>query len=97
MKPIALIIDDEPPIRRFLRVGLMAQGYVVTETDEGNKAVAIARRRGWHVETWHKADGGSQPLLPLGPFDHRGSARRGRSTPAARAGQARRLSTGGER
>ena len=41
-----LVVDDEPPIRRFLRVGLMAQGYVVTETDEGNKAVAIARRRG---------------------------------------------------
>jgi hypothetical protein len=43
------------------------------------------------VETWHKADGGSQPLLPLGPVDRRGAARRGRTSPAARAGEARRL------
>jgi hypothetical protein len=57
------------------------------------KLAAIARRRGWHVETWHKAEGGSQPVLPLGPLDHRGASRRGRTSPAARAGQARRLAS----
>ena len=59
------------------------------------KLAAIARRRGWHVETWHKADGGSQPVLPLGPLDHRGAARRGRTSPAARAGQSRRIARSG--
>ena len=61
------------------------------------KLAASARRRGWHVETWHKADGGSQPKLPLGPFDRRGAAGRGRTSPAARAGQARRISAEGTR
>ncbi len=32
---------------------------------------AIARRRGWHVEHWAKAEGGSHRPLPLGPFDVR--------------------------
>jgi HAD superfamily hydrolase (TIGR01490 family) len=30
------------------------------------KLAAIARRRGWHVEHWHKAPGGPRPLLPMG-------------------------------
>ena len=69
---------------------LEAVGFPVAVNPEA-KLAAIARRRGWHVETWHKADGGSQPLLPLGPVDHRGAAGRGRTSPAARAGQARRI------
>ncbi len=68
---------------------LEAVGFPVAVNPEA-KLAAIARRRGWHVETWHKADGGSQPFLPLGPVDRRGAARRGRTSPAARAGQARR-------
>jgi len=68
---------------------LEAVGFPVAVNPEA-KLAAIARRRGWHVETWHKADGGSQPALPLGPLDRRGAARRGRTSPAARAGQARR-------
>jgi len=69
---------------------LEAVGFPVAVNPEA-KLAAIARRRGWHVETWHKADGGAQPPLPLGPFDRPGSARRGRTAPAALAGQARRL------
>jgi len=68
---------------------LEAVGFPVAVNPEA-KLAAIARRRGWHTETWHKADGGSQPLLPLGPFDRRGAAARGRTSPAALAGQARR-------
>ena len=71
---------------------LEAVGFPVAVNPEA-KLAAIARRRGWHVETWHKAEGGSQPLLPLGPLDRRGAARRGRTSPAARAGQARRWRT----
>jgi two-component system, OmpR family, KDP operon response regulator KdpE len=41
-----LVVDDEPAIRRFLRLGLTAQGYVVSETEEGGKALDIARRGG---------------------------------------------------
>ena len=69
---------------------LEAVGFPVAVNPEA-KLAAIARRRGWHVENWHKADGGSQPLLPLGPVDHRDAAGRGRTSPAARAGQARRI------
>ena len=41
-----LIVDDEPPIRRFLRTGLTAQGYTVSEAADGQAAVDSARRGG---------------------------------------------------
>ncbi len=69
---------------------LEAVGFPVAVNPEA-KLAAIARRRGWHVEHWHKADGGSQPLLPLGPVDRRGSLGRGRTSPAALTGAVRRL------
>ncbi len=49
---------------------LEAVGYPVAVNPEA-KLAAIARRRGWHVEHWHKAEGRSAPLLPLGPVDRR--------------------------
>jgi two-component system KDP operon response regulator KdpE len=33
-----LVVDDEPPIRRFLRTGLSAQGYQVFEAEDGPSA-----------------------------------------------------------
>ena len=72
---------------------LEAVGFPVAVNPEA-KLAAIARRRGWHVEQWHKAEGGSPPLLPLGPLDQRGSLRRGRTSPAALAGASRRLAGG---
>ena len=69
---------------------LEAVGFPVAVNPEA-KLAAIARRRGWHVEHWHKAEGGSQPLLPLGPLDRRGSLGRGRTSAAAQAGAVRRL------
>jgi alcohol-forming fatty acyl-CoA reductase len=71
---------------------LEAVGFPVAVNPEA-KLAAIARRRGWHVEHWHKADGGSAPRLPLGPIDRRGSARRGRNSPAAQAGAIRRMAS----
>ncbi|MBV8167548.1 MAG: response regulator [Alphaproteobacteria bacterium] len=38
-QPTILIIDDEPPIRRFLRVSLAAQDYRVVEADTGAAAL----------------------------------------------------------
>jgi HAD superfamily hydrolase (TIGR01490 family) len=68
---------------------LEAVGFPVAVNPEA-KLAAIARRRGWHVEHWDKADGGAPPLLPLGPVDTRDARRRGRTSAAALAGQARR-------
>ncbi|HWE71436.1 MAG TPA: hypothetical protein VG205_13810, partial [Acidimicrobiales bacterium] len=65
-------------------------GFPVAVNPEA-KLAAIARRRGWHVEHWEKAEGGSQGLLPLGPLDTRDATRRGRTSAASLAGQARRL------
>jgi two-component system KDP operon response regulator KdpE len=40
-----LIADDEPAILRFLRVGLAAQGWAVTETAEGRPILDAVNRR----------------------------------------------------
>ena len=37
-----LIVDDEPQIRRFLRISLNAYGYEVVEASRGEDAVAVA-------------------------------------------------------
>ena len=72
---------------------LEAVGFPVAVNPEA-KLAAIARRRGWHVEHWDRAPGGSAPALPLGPLDHRGSLQRGRTSPAALAGALRRTASG---
>ena len=41
-----LLVDDEPSIRRFLRAGLGAQGYVITELASGLPAVDVVHRKG---------------------------------------------------
>jgi HAD superfamily hydrolase (TIGR01490 family) len=47
---------------------LEAVGFPVAVNPE-SRLSAIARRRGWHVEHWAKAEGGSHRPLPLGPLD----------------------------
>lgn len=39
-----LVIDDEPPIRRFLRTSLSAQGYSVIEAEDGETGLAMLQR-----------------------------------------------------
>jgi two-component system KDP operon response regulator KdpE len=39
-QPTILIVDDEPPIRRFLRTSLAAQDYRVVEAEDGGAALA---------------------------------------------------------
>jgi two-component system KDP operon response regulator KdpE len=41
-----LVVDDEPPIRRFLRAALGSQDYIVNDLDTGGPAIDIARRKG---------------------------------------------------
>lgn len=40
-----LVVDDEPPIRRFLRTSLSAQGYDIVEAEDGAQALDDIRRR----------------------------------------------------
>lgn len=40
-----LVIDDDPAIRRFLRIALSAQGYAVFDTATGAEALAAAASR----------------------------------------------------
>jgi fatty acyl-CoA reductase len=64
---------------------LEAVGFPVAVNPEA-KLAAIARRRGWLVEHWHKAEGRSAPVLPLGPVDWRRAGGRRATNKAARTG-----------
>jgi two-component system KDP operon response regulator KdpE len=39
-----LIVDDEPPIRRFLRTSLATQKYLIEEAEDGRAALEIATK-----------------------------------------------------
>lgn len=41
-EPTVLIIEDEPPIRRFLKAALSQEGYRVTEADRGDQGLRVA-------------------------------------------------------
>lgn len=41
MKPLILIVDDEKPIRHFIRVALESQKYQCLEVEDGFKAVSL--------------------------------------------------------
>ncbi|HWH41745.1 MAG TPA: two-component system response regulator KdpE [Usitatibacter sp.] len=43
--PIALLIEDEPQIRRFLRTALEAEGWIVHETDTARQGLVDAGTR----------------------------------------------------
>lgn len=48
MKPgdhLVLVIDDEPPIRRFLRASLSAEGYRVAEAATGEEGLKLAAQQ----------------------------------------------------
>lgn len=42
VKPLILIIEDEAPIRRFLRASLTSQGYRLVEAETGAEGLALA-------------------------------------------------------
>ena len=75
-----LVVDDEPPIRRFLRTTLTAQGYDIAEAEDGAGALEAARRRppdllvldlglpgidGLEVIRRLRADGVAAPIIVL--------------------------------
>jgi two-component system KDP operon response regulator KdpE len=43
--PTILIVDDEPQIRRFLRIALNANGYAVLEAGRGREGLELAATR----------------------------------------------------
>jgi two-component system, OmpR family, KDP operon response regulator KdpE len=38
-----LVVDDEPAIRRYLKTSLSAQGYIVSEAEDGGAALAVLK------------------------------------------------------
>lgn len=46
MSPTVLVVDDEPPIRKLLRMGLATQGYAVLEAPDARTALALLGREG---------------------------------------------------
>jgi HAD superfamily phosphoserine phosphatase-like hydrolase len=77
---------------------LEAVGFPVAVNPE-SRLSAIARRRGWHVEHWSRASGGSHRTLPLGPLPLRrpGGSRRTGDLGRARAILSGAVGTGGDR
>ena len=43
--PLILLIDDELPIRRFLRASLVAEGYRLDEAETGDQGVRLAAQQ----------------------------------------------------
>ena len=41
IKPLILIVEDDKPIKKFIKVSLRAQGYKCIETEFGNVAIAL--------------------------------------------------------
>jgi two-component system KDP operon response regulator KdpE len=41
-KPLILVVEDEAPIRRFLRASLTSQGYRLVEAETGQEGLALA-------------------------------------------------------
>src|SRR5882762_10364067 len=79
-----LIIDDEPPIRRFLRTALAAQDYRVEEAGDGEAALEFLKRNvvdlivldlglpgmdGLEVVRRVRAAGSSTPIIILSSRD----------------------------
>lgn len=44
-----LVIDDEPQIRRFLRISLASQGYSVIEASDGEEGISLAATESPHI------------------------------------------------
>ncbi len=42
LKPTVVVIEDDPPIRRFLRTGLSTHGFTVYEADSGKQGIIEA-------------------------------------------------------
>ncbi|PPC90002.1 MAG: DNA-binding response regulator [Methylobacter sp.] len=45
LQPVIVVIEDDPPIRRFLRTGLTTQGFTVYEAANGKQGIIEAGNR----------------------------------------------------
>ena len=83
-----LVVDDEPAILRFLRAGLSAQGFTVSEAEAGQVALDAVRREaadllvldlglpdmdGLDVIRHIRANGSAIPIIVLSSRDDEGS------------------------
>ena len=83
-----LVVDDEPAILRFLRAGLSAQGFTVSEAEAGQPALDAVRREaadlvvldlglpdmdGLDVIRHIRANGSAIPIIVLSSRDDEGS------------------------
>jgi two-component system KDP operon response regulator KdpE len=75
-----LIVDDEPPIRRFLRTGLTSQGYQTIEAEDGPSVRNVLRQNavdvvvldlglpgldGFEIIRQLRAEGSTVPIIVL--------------------------------
>lgn len=49
MKLKILVVDDEPQIRKQLRIGLNGHGYEVVTASTGTEAITVAAQQGFHI------------------------------------------------
>lgn len=45
LDPLILVVEDDPPIRRFLHASLTAQGYRLVEAESGEKGIRLAAQQ----------------------------------------------------
>ena len=69
-----LIVDDEPPIRRFLRTSLSAQDYNVLEAEDGETGLAMLQRNAVDVVVLDLGLPGIDGLEVLKRLRERGSS-----------------------
>ena len=65
--PTALVVDDEPEVRKVVRSILLRQGYEVLEAEDGAAAFELLRRLSGGVQLLvcgRAYQGDSQPPLP---------------------------------
>src|SRR5215831_19100338 len=63
--PRILVIDDEPPIRRFLRTSLVAQNYLVEEAEDGKSAIELAKKTSFDLVRGLREPGSDVPIVVL--------------------------------
>ena len=56
-----LVVDDEPPIRKLLRMGLAAQGYEVLDAPNGKTALELLAKKPRSRDPRSRAAGHRRP------------------------------------
>lgn len=95
MSPTVLVVDDEPPIRKLLRMGLATQGYAVLEAPDARTALALLGREGGPRDPRPRPARHARPRsVTGGPGEPSRSARRRAVEPRRRGRQVEALDLG---